>query len=130
MVDLAVVVDLDDAGALHDGDGARLASEALAETAVVDEVGQQDLDGDGAPQGRVGALPDVAHATAADAAFEPVPPVQDVACFEVARAQHPAAFPFAAKPASDGFSPSRRSSRAVNSPRVDCFSQGLTTMSG
>src|SRR5690606_38287941 len=83
VVDLAVVVDLDDAGALHDGDGTCLAAEALAETAVVDEVGQQDLDGDGAPQGRVGALPDVAHATAAHAAFEPVSPVQDIACFEV-----------------------------------------------
>ncbi len=101
VVDLAVVVDLDDAGALHDGDGARLAPEALAEAAVVDEVGQEDLDGDGAPQDRVRALPDVAHAAAADAAFEPVPPVQDVACLEVARAQHPA------------LSPSRRSSRAV-----------------
>ena len=68
----AVVVDVDHAGVVDGGHGARLAAEPLGEAGLVQQRREQDLDRDRTAEHLVGAAPDVAHAAAGDALVEAV----------------------------------------------------------
>ena len=72
----ALVIDRDDVGVAQPGGCVRLADEAGDELFVVSEARMHDLEGDRAVQSTVMGLVDHGHATASEAASDPVAPVE------------------------------------------------------
>jgi hypothetical protein len=64
------VVDADDVLVLERRERARLAVEALGHVAVVRDLREHHLDGDGAPERRLGAVEDLGHAALAEGALD------------------------------------------------------------
>ena len=74
---LTPVVDRHDVGVIEVGGRPRLAPETLDEGAVGGELGEQDLEGDGAVEEEVAGQEHLGHAAARDLLFDLVPGVED-----------------------------------------------------